>query len=84
MIEAPMPTVVTIDRPNVVALIQAAADRLTHGDKTEAVAPAMRSLLQKTERPGSWFDAHPGSVQVREGVDFVAPVLHDPMDAETR
>jgi hypothetical protein len=84
MIEALMPTVVTINRPDVVALIQAAADRLTHGNKTEAVALAMRSLLQKTERSGSLFGAHPGSVQVRSGVDLVAPVLQDPMDAETR
>jgi hypothetical protein len=26
---------------------------------------------------------HPGSVRVREGADFTAPVLQDPMDAET-
>ena len=35
-----MPTVVTINRPDVVALIQSAADKLTGGNKTEAVALA--------------------------------------------
>jgi hypothetical protein len=38
MIEPQLATVVTINRPDVVALIQFAADRLTAGNKTEAVA----------------------------------------------
>ena len=78
-----MATVVTINRPDVVALIESAANRLTNGNKTEVVALAVRSLLQKTGRTGSLFGAHPGSVRVREGVDLTAPVLQDPMDAET-
>jgi hypothetical protein len=39
-----MPTVVTINHPDVVALIEVAANRLTGGDKTAAVAMALRSL----------------------------------------
>ena len=78
-----MPSVVTINRPEVVALIQLAADRLTGGNKTEAVAMAMRSLLERNARTGSLFGAHPGSVRVKEGVDLVAPVLQDLMDGET-
>ncbi|HEY0423235.1 MAG TPA: hypothetical protein VGC82_07925, partial [Rhodopila sp.] len=62
MIEVPMPSVVTINRPDVVALIQSAADRLTGGNKTEAVAMAVRSLLERNARTGSLFGAHPGSV----------------------
>lgn len=78
-----MPTVVTINRPDVVALIQTAADKLTGGNKTEAVALAVRSLLERNARVGSLFGAHPGSVTVRDGVDLIAPVLEDPMDGET-
>jgi hypothetical protein len=83
MIEAPMPTVVTINRPDVVALIEAAANRLTKGNKTEAVALAMRQLLEQDARAVSLFGAHPGSVRVRDGVDLIAPVLEDVPDAET-
>jgi hypothetical protein len=81
MIEVPMPAVVTINRPDVVRLIETAANRLTGGNKTEAVAMAMRHLL--ATRTGSLFGAHPCSVRVRDGVDLTAPVLEDPMDAET-
>jgi hypothetical protein len=83
MMECHLATVVTINRPDVVALIQSAADQLTAGNKTEAVALAMRSLLEKTARTGSLFGAHPASVRVRDGVDLTAPILQDPMDAET-
>jgi hypothetical protein len=83
MIEAPMPTVVTINRPDVVSLIDAAANRLTRGNKTEAVAMAMRHLLESDARAGSLFGTHPGSVRVRDEVDLTAAVLEDPMDAET-
>jgi hypothetical protein len=37
-----MAKVVTINRPDVVALIEEAASKLTDGNKTEAVALAMR------------------------------------------
>ena len=78
-----MPTVVTINRPDAVNLIEMAANRLTGGNKTEAVAMAMRHLLERDVRAGSLFGTHPGSVRVRDGVDLTAPVLEDPMDAAT-
>jgi hypothetical protein len=78
-----MPTVVTINRPDVVALIEAAAAQLTNGNKTEAVAMAMRRLLDQNARTGSLFGAHPGSMCVADGVDLTAPVLADPVYAET-
>ena len=78
-----MANVVTINRPEVVALIEEAAKRLTGGNKTEAVALAMRRLLEQNARSGSLFGAHRGSVQVREGVDLVAPALDVEPDAET-
>lgn len=78
-----MATVVTINRPDVVALIEQAANSLTHGNKTEAVAVAMRRLLEQTARRGSLFGAHPGSVRVAEGVDLTEPVLDVEPDAQT-
>ena len=74
-----MANVVTINRPEVVALIEEAANKLTNGNKTEAVALAVRRLLEATARAGSLFGVHRGSVRVHEGVDVVAPAL----DAET-
>jgi len=78
-----LPNVVTINRPDVVALIERAAVKLTSGNKTEAVALALRRLLEQDARSGSLFGAHPGSVRVREGVDLVAPIFNEEMDAET-
>ena len=78
-----MASVVTINRPDVVALIEAAAARYTGGNKTEAVALALRRLDESNARSGSLFGAHRGSVVVRDGVDLTAPVLEDAMDAET-
>ena len=78
-----MPKVVTINRPEVVALIERAARKLTGGNKTEAVALAVRRLLDETARAGSLFGAHPGSVRVRDGVDLVASALDVEPDAET-
>lgn len=78
-----MPTVVTINRPDVVALIETAANRLTAGNKTEAVALAMRRLLDLDARKGTLFGAHRGSVTIREGVDLTQPVPDEPTDAET-
>jgi hypothetical protein len=82
-LENAMPAVVTINRPDVVALVEAAANRLTGGNKTEAVALAMRRLLDQDERKGSLFGAHRGSVKVREGVDLTESLFDDPTDAET-
>ncbi len=78
-----MANVVTIKRPDVVALIDETARTLTRGNKTEAVALAMRQLLDRHARTGSLFGAHPGSVRVRPGVDLVAPALDITPDAET-
>ncbi len=78
-----MPRVVTINRPDVVALVEEAAEKLTDGNKTEAVALALRRLLDQHARAGSLFGAHPGSVRVRPGVDLTAPVLDVVPDAES-
>jgi hypothetical protein len=78
-----MPNVVTINRPEVVALIEEAANRLTGGNKTQAVALAIRRLLDAETRRGSLFGAHKGSVRVREGVDLIAPALNVAPDAQT-
>lgn len=78
-----MANVVTINRPEVVALIEEAARRLTKGNKTEAVALAVRRLLEQNAREGSLFGGHRGSVRVREGVDLISPALDVHPDAET-
>ena len=81
--EAQMPNVVTITRPDVIALIEEAAKKLARGNKTEAVALAMRCLLDQDARAGSLFGAHRGSVRIREGVDLIAPTLDVEPEAET-
>ena len=43
-----MGNVVTINRPEVAALNEEAANKLTQGNKTEAVALVMRILLEQT------------------------------------
>lgn len=77
-----MATVVTINRPDVVAHIEVLAARLTSGNKTEVVALALRNLDERDARVGSLFGAHKGSVTVREDVDLTVPILEDAMDAE--
>jgi hypothetical protein len=78
-----MANVVTINRPDVVALIEQAANKLTQGNKTEAVGLAMRRLLDQDARIGPFVGAHPGSVRVRPGVDLTAPILDVIPDAQT-
>jgi hypothetical protein len=78
-----MAHVVTINRPEVVALIEQGAKLMTNGNETEAVAMAMRELINKNERVGSLFGAHPGSVRIAEGVDIVGPILDVVPDAES-
>ena len=73
----------TITRPDVIALIGKAAKKLARGNKTEAVAMAMRRLLDEDARSGSLFGAHRGSVQIREGVELIAPALDVEPDAAT-
>jgi hypothetical protein len=75
--------VVTINRPDVVAMIEEAANRLTGGNKTAAVGLALRRLLDQDLREGSLFGAHRGSVTVRDGVDLIAPALDVEPDAGT-
>jgi hypothetical protein len=70
-----MANFITINRPDVVALVEEVAKKLTGGNKTEAVALGMRRLLEQEARSGSLFGAHAGSVWVREGVDLFAPAL---------
>ena len=62
-----MAKAVTIKRPEIVALIERAASKLTRGNKTEAVAVAMRRLLESDTRAGSLFGAHLGSPRTAEG-----------------
>ena len=69
--------VVTKDRPDLVALIEAAAARLTVGDTTEAVALAMRRLLDQDARTGSLFGHQRGSVRVLDGVDLTDPTFSE-------
>lgn len=78
-----MPNVVTITRPDVIALIEKAAKKLARGNKTEAVALAMRRLLDEDARSGSLFGAHRRSVKIREGVELIAPALDVEPDAGT-
>jgi hypothetical protein len=70
---------ITIDCPDLVALIESAANKLTNGDATEVIALAVVRLLKDEVRTGSLFGAHPGSVRVREDVDLTMPAF-DPGD----
>ncbi len=78
-----MASVVTINRPDVVALIEKAAARLTDGDKTEAVTRAMQRLLDLDARTGTLFGRQRGSVRIADGVDLTAPIFEGETDAET-
>ena len=78
-----MASVVTINRPDVVALIEKAAKELTEGNKTELVATAVRHLLDEVSRTQPLFGAHPGSVKVRRGIDLTRPVIDLETDAES-
>jgi len=78
-----MPNVITINRPDVVALIDEAAKKMTGGNKTEAVALAVRHLLERGARSSTLFGAHKGSVRTADGVDLTAPSLDDVPDAQT-
>lgn len=78
-----MASVVTINRPDVVALIEEVAQKMTGGNKTEAVALGLRSVLKREARTGSLFRPRPGSVWVAPGVDLTKPMIDDEFDAET-
>ena len=74
---------VTISRRDAVELIEQAALKLTGGNKTEAVALALRLLLDQDARAGDLFGAHKGSVRVGAGVDLTEPALDVEPDAQT-
>lgn len=76
-----MASVVTINRPDVVALIEKAADAMTGGNKTELVATAVRRLLDEAARTKPLFGANPGSVKIRGGVDLTQPVIDPDTEA---
>jgi hypothetical protein len=78
-----MAMVITINRPDVVALIEEAAKKMTGGNKTEAVELAMRRLLEQEARNRTLFGAHKGSVRIAQGVDLTAPILDVVPDSET-
>jgi hypothetical protein len=78
-----VPVTITIDDPSIVALIEAAADRFTAGNKTEVVVLALRCLLEQDPRVGTLFGVNRGSVWVREGVDLTKPSFDELTDAET-
>ena len=81
--EVGVPTVVTIDRPDIIAMIEEATGALTAGNKTDAVALAMRCLLDQHAWRGPLFGAHPGSVRMRPDVGLTAPALDVEPDAAT-
>lgn len=78
-----MPIVVTINRPDVIELIEEAAQKLTAGNKTEVVALAVRRLLDANARSGSLFGVHPKSVRVRHANDLLETALDVVPDAES-
>jgi len=78
-----MASVVTINRPDVVALIEKAAEAMTGGNKTELVATAVRRLLDEAARTEPLFGAHPGSVRIRSDVDLTQPAIDPLTDAES-
>jgi hypothetical protein len=74
---------VTISRRDAVELIEQAAGKLTGGNKTEAVALALRLLLERGARAGDLFGAHKGSVRIGAGVDLTEPALDVGPGAQT-
>jgi hypothetical protein len=78
-----MANVVTINRKDVIELIEQAAIKLTGGNKTEAVALALRRLLDQDARAGDLFGAHKGGVRIGAGIDLTEPALDVEPDAQT-
>ena len=78
-----MANVVTINRKDVIELIEQAAIKLTGGNKTEAVALALRRLLDQDARAGDLFGAHKGGVRVGAWIDLTEPALDVEPDAQT-
>lgn len=72
-----MPRVVTINRPDVIALIEQVAALKTGGNKTEAVALALRSLLEREAPAGSLFGWARDIISVPEGADLLQPTWTD-------
>lgn len=53
----------TINRGDVLELIEIAATRFTAGNKTEAMALALKTLIKERDRTESLYGAHPNSVR---------------------
>ena len=77
-----MPKVVTISRPDVIALIEEAAKKLARATRTGGCLSHAASLGPDA-RAGSLSEAHRGSIRVREAVDLIVPALDVEPDAET-
>lgn len=77
-----MPSVVTINRPDVITLIEQAAAKHTGGNKTEAVALALRKLLEPEKRTGTPFGFRAGSVKIDEDFDIVHFSVWDDVDPD--
>lgn len=78
-----MPSVVTINRADVVALIERVAAKYTEGNKTAAVAMALKKLLEQDDRSVPLFGALRGTAWMDPNFDLTTPVFQDPLDAET-
>lgn len=77
-----MPRVVTINRPDVIDMIERVAARETGGNKTEAVALAMRRMLDPAERTGTPFGCGKGLVTFLDEFDLTEPTF-SPEEAES-
>lgn len=72
-----MPRVVTINRPDVITLIERFAALKTGGNKTEAVALALQAALERESPPrtGTLFGFARGLISVPDGVDLTQPTF---------
>lgn len=78
-----MTTMITVNRPEVAALVEAATKKMNGGNKTEVVALAMRHELEQDARASPLFGGHKGSVRVATDVGLTAPSLDIAADAVT-
>ena len=74
---------VTLRLRDAVELIEQAALKLTGGNKPEAVALALRRLLDRGARAGDLFGAHKGGVRIGDGIALTEPALDTEPDAQT-
>lgn len=74
-----MANVVTINRRDVVELISRAAARFTGGNKTEAVARALRQMLDQDDRGRPLYGAHRDSMWMDPAWDLTGPTFEEGM-----